>query len=267
MVFKIRLGKTKEKIPVFALGTWGIRNGKDMIKTIQYAVERGLNHIDTAEMYKGAEETIGKAIKRFERENIFITSKVLPSNGSFDKTIKSCENSLKNLKTEYIDLYLLHYYTGQYPLRETFEAFSFLIENKKIRYAGISNFNEKDIKKYRNLFKEYNIQNNQVEYNLSNYRYVEKNLLPLYVAEGITISGYSPFWQGYYPSDRDLNILRKIGKKYEKSMFQVILNFLTRHRKIFIIFKTENIKHLEENLNSLDFELMKEDIETIKRFF
>lgn len=267
MLPKINLGNTDIKIPIFALGTWAIRDKEEMIKTIHYAVERGLNHIDTAEMYVGAEEIVGETIKSYDREKIFITSKVLPSNASYEGTIKACERSLRKLKTDYIDLYLLHYYTGQYPLKETFDAFSYLIEKGKIRYAGVSNFDENDFEKFRELLREYGIKNNQVEYNLSNFRYVENKLLPLYEKEKITLSGYSLFWQGNLPESRKWKILEKIGKKYDKNPFQVILNFLTRHRKIFVIFKTERIEHLKHNLESLDFALETQDINEISGIF
>ncbi len=265
MLPKIKLGE--EEIPIFALGTWAIKDEREMIKTISYAIERDLNHIDTAEMYVGAEEIVGKAIKNYQREKIFITSKVLPSNASFEGTIKACERSLRKLKTDYIDLYLLHYYTGEYPLKETLDAFSYLKEKGKIRYFGVSNFDERDFERFSELLINYGVKNNQVEYNLSNFRYVEDKLLPLYEKGKIILSGYSPFWQGNFPEKRKWKILEKIGKKYEKNPFQVILNFLTRKRNIFVIFKTEKIEHLKINLESLDFTLIEEDIIEISDFF
>ena len=267
MLPEVNLGNTEIKIPVFALGTWAIRDKREMIKTIHYAVEKGLNHIDTAEMYIGAEEVVGEAIRVYDREEIFVTSKVLPSNASYKGTIKACERSLKKLKTDYIDLYLLHYYTGQYPLNETFDAFSYLIEKGKIKYAGVSNFDENDFERFRKLLREYDIKNNQIEYNLSNFRYVENKLLPLYEKEKITLSGYSPFWQGNLPERGKWRVLEKIGKRHNKNPFQVILNFLTRHRKIFVIFKTESVEHLKYNLESLDFTLETQDINEISEIF
>lgn len=268
MLSKIKLGKTKEEIPIFSLGTWAIKDEKEMIKVIQHSIDIGLNHIDTAEMYSGAEEIIGKAIKGYDREKIFITSKILPSNASYKGVIKACENSLLKLKTDYLDLYLLHYYTGEYPLKETLNAFNYLIEKEKVRYTGVSNFEIKEYENFKNLLREYNIQNNQIEYNLSNWRYVEEKLLPLYESERITLSGYSPLWQNNPPKGtKRWKILEEIGRKYGKSPFQVALNFLTRNKKIFIIFKTENIKHLKENIESLNFELDEEDINKIKENF
>ncbi|MEO0290593.1 MAG: aldo/keto reductase [candidate division WOR-3 bacterium] len=268
MLPKIKLGKTKEEIPIFSLGTWAIRNEREMIKVIQYSIDTGLNHIDTAEMYTGAEEIVGKAIKGYDRKKIFITSKVLPSNAYFKGVIKSCDNSLLKLKTDYIDLYLLHYYTGEYPLKETFDAFNYLIEKGKVRYVGVSNFEVKEYEKFKTFLKEYNIQNNQIEYNLSNWQYVEEKILPLYENEDITLSGYSPLWQNNPPKGtKGFKVLEEIGKKYGKLPFQVALNFLTRHRKIFIIFKTENIEHLKENIESLNFNLEEEDIKKIKENF
>jgi len=262
MIPKIKF--QNEEIPIFVLGTSNIRNEKNMIDTIKYAIQNGLNHIDTAQIYGNAEEIIGKIIKEFDRGKIFITTKIPPYKASFKETILSCEYSLKRLKTDYIDLYLLHWYEEIYPLEETFSAFLKLIDEKKIRYAGVSNFDIYELEKAMNISTNLKIFNNQVKYNLDNFNYVEEKLLPFCEKKEILISGYSPFWSGKIPKEnKNWKIIEKISKKYNATPFQIILNFLSRKRKIFIIFKTESIEHLKENLNSLNFEMEEEDIKKI----
>lgn len=268
MIPKIKLSDTGEEIPIFSLGTWDIRNKKSMIDTIRYSIEIGLNHVDTAEIYGIAEDVVGEAIQGIERDRVFITSKVAPYNASFKGTISACEKSLKRLKTEYIDLYLIHWYEPSLNLEETFSAFSKLIETSKIRYAGVSNFKIPELERAIQVFKPFKIVNNQVEYNLDNFRCLEKELLPFCEKNNITISGYSPLWQKKPPRGTNKwKVLEEIAKKYETTPFQIVLNFLLRTGKIFLIFKTEKIEHLKENLYSLEFRIEEEDIERIKRVF
>ncbi|MEN3044544.1 MAG: aldo/keto reductase, partial [Candidatus Hydrothermales bacterium] len=257
-----------EETPIFTLGTWDIRNKKKMIETIRYALEIGLNHIDTAEMYGIAEEVIGEAIKGIDRKKIFITTKVLPHNANFNGTIAACEKSLKKLKSDYIDLYLLHWYEPYIDLSETFSAFAKLIEMGKIRYAGVSNFEIPQINKVIEIFKPFKIVNNQVEYNLFNFKYVEEKLLPFCEKNDITLSGYSPLWQGKIPKEtKGWKIIENVAKKYNAKPLQIVLSFLSRKRKIFLIFKTENIEHLKENITSIELKLEEEDIEEIEKAF
>ena len=262
MIPKIKLGE--ENLPIFALGTWNIRSEKNMIETIRYAIENGINHIDTAEIYGDAEEIVGKIVKEFKRENIFITTKVPPYNASFKGIILSCEKSLKRLKTDYIDLYLLHWYEEYYPLEETFSGFLKLIQEKKIRYAGVSNFKIEELKKAINITPYLKIVNNQIEYNFDTFPYVEGKLLPFCKENNIVISGYSPFWSGKIQKEnKKWKMIEEVSKNYRVSPFQLILNILARKKEIIIIFKTENIQHLKENINSLNFEIKEEDIRKI----
>lgn len=264
MVPTVYLGSTGEKVPILAVGTYGFKDSKELKSALIYAFELGINHIDTAEMYTGAEEVVGEVIKEVGRRNLIITSKVLPYNGSFKKVIKACENSLKRMETDFIDIYLLHFYTGQYPVEETLSAFEHLVKQGKIRFYGVSNFELREYDLLKGILRKFKIQNNQIEYNLSNASYVENQLLPLYSKHSITPSGYSPFWQGRRLTARMQGILESIAEKHRKTIYQVILNFLTRNRNIFIIFKSENRQHVRENLDSLSFSLDRQDVESIK---
>lgn len=263
MIPQVELGDTGQKIPIFAIGTYGFKNREAMKSALIYAYENGIKHIDTAEMYSGAEEIVGEVIKQVGRENLFITTKVLPHNGSFKKVISACDRSLRKMGTDYVDLYLLHFYTAQYPLEETLSAFEHLVKEGKIRFYGVSNFELMEYDILSNFINKFKIQNNQVDYNVSNALYVEDKILPIYSRHKITISGYSPFWQGRTPSRRIVDVLESIARKYGKTVRQVILNFLTRTRNIFVIFKSENVEHIKENLGSLSFSLDEEDIKMI----
>ncbi len=263
MLPDLELDSTEEFLPIFALGTWAIRDPRAMERTIRRAIDEGLWHIDTAEMYEGAEEVVGRAV-RGRRDEVFITTKVLPQNASFRGTIAALERSLRKLRTDYVDLYLLHWYDGSHPLGETMEAFAYLMEQGKIAYAGVSNFS---IGEMEEALKYLKVVNNQVEYNLGNFRHVEEELLPYAESRDITLSGYLPLWRGRWPSGRRMEVLKEVADKYGMSVPQVILNFLTRHRKIIVIFKTESEEHLLENLKSVRFRIEQEDYDRIAEAF
>ena len=266
-MWKVRLDRTDEYLPPFALGTWDIRDRGRMVRTIRLAIEVGINHIDTAEMYPGAEETIAQALEGIDRERVFIVSKVLPHHASYEGTIKALEGTLRRLRTDYVDAYLLHWWDGTYPLEETFEAFAKLIEEGKMRYAGVSNFSVRDMEMALKIFSPNHIVFNQVEYNLSS-RSAERNILPFCRQHGITMTAYSPLWQGKYPSPKKWRVLEEIAEKYGATPFQIALNFLlTRNPDIIAIFKTENPEHLKENISSLNFRLDDEDLKKIDSEF
>ncbi len=266
-MWKVRLDRTDIHLPPFALGTWDIRDRKKMVRTIRLAIDMGINHIDTAEMYPGAEETIAEALEGLNREEVFIVSKVLPYHASYRGTKEALEKTLRRLGTDYVDVYLLHWWDGSYPLEETFRAFSELIEEGKMRYAGVSNFSVREMEEALRIFSPNHIVFNQVKYNLSD-RSAERDILPFCREHGITMTAYSPLWQGKYPPPEKWRVLEDVSGKYGVTPFQVVLNFLlSRNRDIIAIFKTESPEHLRENIDSLNFQLAPEDIELIERTF
>lgn len=260
------LGRTGIHLPILALGTWNIRDPAAMRETIWAAVDLGVYHIDTAELYPGAEEIVGEAIRGI-RERVFLTTKVDPRHATYRGTLAACEGSLRRLKTSFIDLYLLHWLERDTPLEETLRAFQTLIEQGKIRFAGVSNFGVRELRRAQALFQPYSLVNNQVEYNLT-HRRIERDLLPYCREVGITVSGYSPFWEGRIPrrSPRWRGIER-IAARYGRSPFQIVLNFLARRGEVILIFKTENIEHLRENIAALEFDLDPEDVAWIEAHF
>src|SRR5262245_49209179 len=130
-------GPTKNKVAVIGQGTWQIKHAA--LDALQAGLELGMTHIDTAEMYTGAEEIVGRAI-RGRRQRVFLVSKVMPQNASYKGTLRACESSLKRLETDYLDVYMLHWWTGSYPISETMRAMEELVGAGKVRYIGVSNF-------------------------------------------------------------------------------------------------------------------------------
>src|SRR5436853_1333077 len=130
-------GSTGMKVPVIGQGSWQI--GKVGLDALRAGIDLGMTHIDTAELYTGSEEVIAEGIRGI-RNKIFLVSKVVPSNASYKGTLRACDASLKRLATDYIDVYLLHWWTGTYPITETMRAMEELVASGKIRYIGVSNF-------------------------------------------------------------------------------------------------------------------------------
>jgi diketogulonate reductase-like aldo/keto reductase len=243
------------------------------IKTLQIGLDLGMTHIDTAEMYGNgkAEELVGQAIAGTNREDIFLASKVLPSNASFEGTIKACKNSLKRLKTEYLDLYLLHWPSYQYPIAETMKAMEKLVSDNLVKFIGVSNFNLKEIQEAEQALQNESIACNQVLYNLG-YRAIEKRIVPYCTKQGIAVVGYSPFGHGnfYSPQSTKGKLLVEIANRHGRTPRQVTLNFLSMHSNIFTIPKTSQPERARENSQSVDdgdWKLTDKDIEEINRAF
>ena len=173
-----RLGSTGRQVSVIGLGTWGMeKDGRPAIEALRRGMTEGADHIDTAEMYGSGrvEEIVGEAIQGL-RERVFLTSKVLPSNASYEGTRKACERSLTKLGTDHLDLYLLHW-RGTIPLEETFRAFEKLHADGKILAFGVSNFDVKDMEEAVGIVGPEKISCNQVLYHLKE-RAIEFELLP-----------------------------------------------------------------------------------------
>ena len=181
------IGNTGIRVPAIGVGTWGIgglispeySKDKQWIETLKAGINMGLKLIDTAEIYGGGhtEELVGEAIKSFNREEIFIISKVSPNNLRREDLIKSVKRSLGRLKTKYIDIYLIHWPEQNMPLREAMKTLENLVDTGFIRYIGVSNFNLELLEEARSYLSKYDIVVNQVKYNLLD-RTIEKDLLP-----------------------------------------------------------------------------------------
>lgn len=272
MEFK-ELGNTGVKIPVLGLGTWGIggtfspdySNDKEAIEALRKGIELGMTLIDTAEMYgKGhSEELVGKAIKPFKREELFIVTKVLPENLRFNDLINACHRSLKRINTDYIDLYLIHAPNPKIPTEESMEAMERLLEEGSVRFIGVSNFNISQTEQARKSLRKTEIVANQVEYSLNNRR-IERDLLHYCNRNKINIIAYCPLDRGALARNQ---FLREIGMKYGKTAAQVALNWLIQKEGVIAIPKSIKISRIIENSQSVGWQLDEEDLALIDKNF
>lgn len=269
-----RLGKTSEKIPVIGIGTWKIGGGmtpdysrdEGAIESLKYAISIGLTHIDTAEIYGGGhtEELVGRAIRDFEREKLFIATKVWYTNLRCNDVLNACENSLRRLNTKYIDLYMIHWPNEIIPLRETMKAMEKLYRDGKIRYIGVSNFNLRQLEEARQCLSITDVVSNQVEYSLYK-RDIEKELLPYCTRSGITITAYRPLGLGNIsreindPNSKIGEALKKMAAKYSKTPVQVALNWVIWNECVVTIPKAVQKNHIAENAGAAGWRLEKDD--------
>ena len=259
------VGSTGNTVPIIGQGTWEIKRGA--IDALRAGIELGMTHIDTAEMYTGAEEVVGEAI-RGRRQQIFLVSKVVPSNASYKRTLQACDASLKRLDTDYLDVYLLHWWSGSYPIAETMRAMEELVAAGKIRYIGVSNLDVENLKQAQKALTRERIVCNQVLYHLRS-RGIENRLLPYCESQNIAVVGYSPFEQGRFPSptSKQGRALAAIAGRHGKTPRQVALNFLTRRPSLFTIPKAGRLEHVRENAGGSGWELTAEDLRLIEQEF
>ncbi|MCK9914829.1 aldo/keto reductase [Microbacteriaceae bacterium K1510] len=253
------------KIPTFGLGTWRMgenaRRRKDELAALQHGLDNGITLIDTAEMYGDAESIVGEAIHG-RRDDLFVVSKVLPENASRKGTVAACERSLKKLRTDRIDLYLLHW-RGAVPLEETIEAFAELVEAGKICDWGVSNFDISDMGEIWKTPEGNGIATNQVLYNLSR-RGIEFDLMPWQRKHKVPVMAYSPIEQGRLLGSP---ALRDVAQRHGATPAQVALAWLMRHDDVIAIPKAGTIAHVDENLASLDVILTQDDFAVLDRAF
>lgn len=246
-------------VPALGQGTWNMGDNaaqaRDEIASLKIGLDLGMTLIDTAEMYAdgGSEEIVGKAIEG-RRDEVFLVSKVYPANASLRGAIEACERSLKRLKTDRIDLYLLHW-RGNHPLAETVEAFEDLKAVGKIEAWGVSNFDVADMDELLGVPNGGNVAANQVLYNLAR-RGIEYDLLPWCQERSIPIMAYSPIEQGRLTHHPDLI---RIAKTYQATPAQITLAFLLDRDGVIAIPKSSNPQRIEENRGSVDLDITDED--------
>jgi diketogulonate reductase-like aldo/keto reductase len=267
-----RFGPMADQVPVIGQGTWQLGEGGDdaaEVEALRAGIGRGLTHIDTAEMYgQGrAEELIARAIAGVPRRELFIVSKVLPENASRAGTIRACEASLRRLRTDYLDVYLLHW-RGSHPLGETLDALETLVEQGKIRALGVSNFDVDDLEEARGLLRRAPLVCNQVLYHLGQ-RYVDAGLGDYCARHEIAVVGYSPFGHGRFPrpDSKGGRALAAVAARHGATPRQVALAFLTRQPPLFTIPKASTAAHGVENAGALTQHLDAADIAEIEAVF
>ena len=252
---------TGERVPALGQGTWNMggrkRDREQEIAALRLGLELGLTLIDTAEMYGDgkSEELIAEAIDG-RREQVFLVSKVLPQHATRRGTIKACEGSLSRLKTDSLDLYLLHW-RGEVPLEETLAGFDKLVADGKIRHWGVSNFDVADMEELVDLAGSSSVTTtNQVLYNLSR-RGIEYHLLPWCRERQLPIMAYSPIEQGRLLKEA---ALKKVAARHGATTSQVALAWVLRHDDVIAIPKAAKSDHVRENHGALGLLLSEQDL-------
>ncbi|MFK4384383.1 aldo/keto reductase [Bradyrhizobium sp. USDA 223] len=261
-------GKTGANVSVIGQGTWYLDHGdrKRAIAALQRGLDLGMTHIDTAEMYGDAELVIADAIAG-RRDEVFLVSKVLPSNASRRGTITACERSLKRLKTDRLDCYLLHW-RGSYPLEDTVAAFEELVQSGKIKSWGVSNFDADDLDEILEVSGEGRIACNQVLYHLKE-RAIEHAVVPWCERHTVAVVAYSPFGHDDFPasSSKGGAVLARIAEAHRATPRQVALGFLTRATTVFAIPKASSAEHAGENAAAGDLVLTKDEVDALDAVF
>jgi len=256
-----------EEVSALGMGTWCVGDArakrKEEIATLRLGIELGATLIDTAEMYGDgrAEELIAEAIAG-QRDRVFIVDKVLPSNASRSGTMTACERSLKRLRTDRIDLYLLHW-RGEVPLAETVAGFEELKRAGKIRYFGVSNLDLDEMKQLWKLPGGREVQTNQLLYNLSR-RSIEWDLLPWLQKHRIPVMAYSPIEQARLLKDKRL---QKFAKQTNRTPAQSALGWLVAKGNVIVIPKTGNRERLKENFGTLQNPLSAVESKELEKLF
>jgi diketogulonate reductase-like aldo/keto reductase len=263
-------GPTGVRVPKVGLGTWYLEesDAKTAIAAVRAAIDLGLTHVDTAELYGSgqAESLVGQALEG-RRQDVFLVSKVIPSNASRKGTVKHCEQTLQRLRTDHLDCYLLHW-PGSHPLEDTIAAFEELVQAGKTRAWGVSNFDETELAEALAIAGPGRIACNQVLYHLEE-RGIEHAVLPWCEKNNVAVVGYTPYGQHrqYPPRGPAGATLQQIAERHGATARQVALAFLTRRPDLFAIPKSTNPEHLRENADGARLELTVAEIAAVERAF
>jgi diketogulonate reductase-like aldo/keto reductase len=263
-------GTTGLLVPALGQGTWNMERDdrRAAIAALRAGLDAGATHVDTAELYGGGrvEEIVAEAIAG-RRDEVFLVSKVLPENASRRGTVVACERSLRRLRTDRLDGYLLHW-AGEHPLADTIAAFEELAAAGKIRCFGVSNFDEGELAEAVRIAGPTRIACNQVLYHLGERR-IEHAVLPFCEAHGIAVVGYSPFGSGRFPGPRSGGgrVLAEIAAKLGATARRVALAFLVRRPSLFAIPKSSNAERAVENAGAARLVLGADEIARIEAAF
>jgi diketogulonate reductase-like aldo/keto reductase len=256
-----------ESVPALGQGTWQMADDASRrvqeIEALRFGVELGMTLIDTAEMYGegAAEELVSEALAG-QRDRLFLVSKVYPHNASRRGVVQACERSLKRLKTDRLDLYLLHW-RGSVPLEETVAGFEELRRAGKIRHWGVSNFDTEDMEELLQVPGGEACATNQVLYNVTR-RGPEVSLIPWMAARNIPLMAYSPIEQGRLPHS---GALQEIGRRHGASPFQIALAWLLQKPGVISIPKASSTDHVRDNHRALEIRLSPGDLQAIDAEF
>jgi len=263
-------------VPKIGFGTWKIggdsypdpRRDSASLTALHAALEAGYTHFDTAEVYADghSEELLGRAVRETDtkRENIFITTKVDPAHLQYEQVLKACENSLRRLNVDYVDLYLIHWppRSGS-QLNEAFRALNQLVKAGTVKHLGVSNFNVKLLKQAQSL-SETPLLTNQVPYRLPDHTYVENGVLEYCQQNDILLTAYSPVKFRNLPVNKTL---QTIADAHAATSFQIALAWLVAQPRVITIPMSLNPQHIRENFEAAEIELTKEEFETLSKLY
>jgi diketogulonate reductase-like aldo/keto reductase len=263
-----RFGPLSREVGIIGQGSWYIDDADRLtaVSALRNGLDLGMDHIDTAEMYGDAELVIGEAIAG-KRDEVFLVSKILPSNASRSGTVAACERSLRRLRTDRLDCYLLHW-RGSHPLEESFAAFERLRDQGKILSWGVSNFDLSDLDAAWKVGGDGLIACNQLLYNLGE-RTIEHAVLPWCEAHGLAVVAYSPLGHGDFPGPSTPGglVLAQIAADHGATARQVALSFLVRKPSVLAIPKASTAEHVQDNAGAGSLVLTEREIARIDTAF
>jgi diketogulonate reductase-like aldo/keto reductase len=258
-------------IPIlgYGVGVEQVKGGKKLeaVEKMQVAIKMGVNRFDTAESYAcgESEKVLGEAIKGLKRPELFITSKISPSNLRYDDVLRSAENSLKRVGLDYFDLYLIHSFNPRLPIKNTMRALDHLKERGMIINIGVSNFDVNSFKKTQ-YFMNNKIVLNQVHYNLRFREPVENGMLNYCQKNDVFLEAFRSLEFGRL-AEKGGDILDRIAKKRKKTQAQIAINWLLSQKNVVALFSTYNLKHLREDLGVCGWKMEEEDVEFLTEKF
>lgn len=267
---KRMFGPMGRQVAVVGQGTWDLeRDAAAAIKALRRGLDAGMTHVDTAEMYGDGrvEEIVGEALAADRRDEVFLVSKVLPQNASRSGTVQACDRSLRRLRTDHLDCYLLHW-PSPHPLEDTIAAFEELVAAGKIHAWGVSNFDEEKLARAVAIAGAGKVACNQVLYHLEE-RAIEHAVVPFCAGHEIAVVAYSPFGQGNFPKPGSAGgrVLAGLAKTHGATPHQIALAFLVRFPGLFAIPKAAKAEHVEDNARAAEIELEPDELRKIDAAF
>jgi diketogulonate reductase-like aldo/keto reductase len=263
------------EVPVIGLGTWGMggrqiedhRWDDETIMIIRMAIDLGMTHIDTAEYYGAghSEELVGQAIEPYYRDDLFITTKVWRNHLHYEDLLDSMQKSLKRLKLDFVDLYLIHWPNTNVPLLDTMRALEKCVQEGYTRFIGVSNFNVQLMQEAQSYLKDTKLVANQVEYSLLDQK-PKIELLPYIRKKDATLISYRPLGRGSL-TRAGYKALDELAERYQKSRAQIALNWLISQKDVITIPMSMNPVHLMENIGAVDWKLTLDDKLTLADSF
>lgn len=269
---KVELGKTGEQIPVLGQGTWGIksRKGKNYYdswkKSLRRGIELGLTHIDTAEFYGfgTSEKVVGDIISEYNRDDLFITSKLFPIHLNFRTMKKAASKSLKRLGINNFDLYLIHWPSPFTSRKKQMKILDHLVKEGKTRYIGVSNFSVEQFKEGLSFLNN-ELVTNQLPANITKQKHMSESL-PYYQGNGVTLTAYSPLGhRGYSDLKGEMkDKLNSIAKAHDATIQQIAIAWLINHKNVISIPKAFKIEHVEANAKAAEIILSENELKLIE---